>query len=256
MLRVLVAALFGNILVFNAAAVLLGDGDVSLLTIYKPSFVPGFIMYLGQNYVLVLVVTAVVAHDGILITCIIMAQVQFKLINNKLAKLFVKNQQYRKNDFDKSIKECVDHHNYLLEFVSYTNRTFSSTLLAYLAIVILAMCVEFYTVSKQISLEATLKALIYISAVLFQLVCFNCMPGQLLTNETEKTSEVAFYSNWEEVSSPSVMCAVKMIIHRTQKPVFISAGGILSINMGTGMATLKTIFSYYMFLRTVTEVVD
>ncbi|VEN35764.1 unnamed protein product [Callosobruchus maculatus] len=182
-------------------------------------------------------------------------EVQFKLLNEKLGTLFV-GHKHHIIDVDKEIRKCVDHHNYLLKFVDHSNKTYSLTLLVYLGNVVFAMCVEFYTVSKQISSAVTSKALVYISTILFQFFFFYCMPAQLLANESELTPNVVFANNWEDLSSPSVKCAIKLIIQRCRKPVSVLAGGIFPINLESGLVTLKTITSYYMFLRTITEGVE
>nr|CAH7746746.1 unnamed protein product [Callosobruchus chinensis] len=187
------------------------------------------------NYIIFAVTAAAVGYDGILLSCIVMLEVQFKLLNNKLGTLFV-GRKHQTIDVDEDIRKCLDHHNYLLKFVDHSNKTYSLTLLVYLGNVILAMCVEFYTVSKQISPGITSKALLYIATILFQFFFFYCMPGQLLANESEITPNVVFSNNWEDISSPSVKCAIKLIIQRCQKPVSVLAGGIFPINLGSGLA--------------------
>nr|CAI5843586.1 unnamed protein product [Callosobruchus analis] len=171
MLYLLPAAALGNCFAFNATALFLGDEVRFLFPIYKPSFIPGFVIYLAQNYIIFGVTAATLSYDGILLSCIVMLEVQFKLLNNKLRTLFV-GQEHHIINVDEDIRKCVDHHNYLLK----------------------------------------------------------------ISSGSEKTPNVVFSNNWEDISSPSVKCTIKLIIQRCQKPVSILAGGIFPINLGSGLA--------------------
>ncbi|KAJ8933371.1 hypothetical protein NQ314_014086, partial [Rhamnusium bicolor] len=65
-----------------------------------------------------------------------------------------------------------------------------------------------------------------------------------------ETSYSAYFSNWQEHITQSVKTPTLMIMARSQKRLDITAGGLVNINLETCMKTVKTVVSYYMFLRT------
>nr|CAI5844639.1 unnamed protein product [Callosobruchus analis] len=126
--------------------------------------------------------------------------------------------------------------------------TFSETFLTYMGIIIIAICIEMYNLSTGANLELFVRATLFATGTLFQFVVFYCKPAQDLTDEAERTFNSAYFSKWYENLGNAQ--PTKNIIVQSQQRVFITAGRIIDINLATGLATVKTMVSYCMFLRT------
>ncbi|CAH1993312.1 unnamed protein product [Acanthoscelides obtectus] len=66
--------------------------------------------------------------------------------------------------------------------------------------------------------------------------------------QAEKTFSRAYFSKWYENLKNAQ--PTKNIILQSQQRVFITAGRLIDINLATSLATVKTMVSYCMFLRT------
>ncbi|CAH2011056.1 unnamed protein product [Acanthoscelides obtectus] len=82
-------------------------------------------------------------------------------------------------------------------------------------------------------------------------ICY-CYPAQDLTDEADKLSESIYSSRWYDY--PIYQKDVLMLTGKTQIQVIFTVGGILKLDLPTGMAAIKTMFSYSMFLRTMTMI--
>ncbi|CAH2014621.1 unnamed protein product [Acanthoscelides obtectus] len=72
--------------------------------------------------------------------------------------------------------------------------------------------------------------------------------GMSLVIHAEKTFSRAYFSKWYENLENAQ--PTKNIILQSQQRVFITAGRLIDINLATSLATVKTMVSYCMFLRT------
>nr|UTN00932.1 odorant receptor [Semanotus bifasciatus] len=218
---------------------------------YVPKNMPVLILDGIQAYVfLVGIFVPTVTFDIFFVSLTILIQVQFKILNCQLKEI-LHNSRHSKHriPFQAKLKAWINHHNDLFTFVDKINETVAMTLLLYFGDVICSMCLELYNMTVQKSLSELLKSVIYIVTELFQLVVIFSIPSQMLTDEAGNTVNSVWLSEWYETSTSTQFC-LKQIMLRSQRPLSISCGKFRVIDLSTCLATIKTIVSYYMFLRT------
>ncbi|KAJ8967750.1 hypothetical protein NQ314_002629 [Rhamnusium bicolor] len=229
------------------------DGDFLAFDSYRPEWISFYLLLLYESLVFVVgIYFPVLGTDMFMMSLLTLTQAQFKLLNHEIKKIF--NAQTKMEEdmeiVNKRIRKYVDQHNFLLDYVNRINDTFCEVLLVYLAIIILSMCVELYIITTQNSLRASIKAISYISAGMFQYIICYCSPAQALSDEADEITNRTYFSKWNEHTTQSVKTATLMILGRSQKKVLITAGGFIKIDLETCLKTLKTMVSYSMFLRT------
>ncbi|VEN36223.1 unnamed protein product [Callosobruchus maculatus] len=80
-------------------------------------------------------------------------------------------------------------------------------------------------------------------------ICY-CYPAQELTTEAENLAESVYACEW--YNFPEFQKDVLILLGKSRIKVAFNMGGILDLNLETGMAAVKAILSYSMFLRTMT----
>ncbi|CAH1999455.1 unnamed protein product [Acanthoscelides obtectus] len=221
---------------------------------YRPPWLPYPILLFQQIIVGSLcTLGAMLPVDFLFMSIVTLTTVQYKILNVELRQLFdIEDTAQRKQLLKKKIGEYVRHHAYLYDYVKRINNTFSPSLLVFLVIVLLSMCMEMYRTSTQSNLSVCIRPLLYTSFGLFQFFICYCAYSQALINEANNVYMNIYLSEWQESIRPAKSAI--MIIAMAQKEIEITAGGIANIDLKTGLATLKTMISYCMFLRTIAQI--
>ncbi|CAH1956126.1 unnamed protein product [Acanthoscelides obtectus] len=131
------------------------------------------------------------------------------------------------------------------------NETFSSLMLIYMGVVTLIICIEIYTMITMDSTADILAAILYAAQMFFEFFICYCFPAQDLTNEAELLSVTMFGTNW--YLYPAYYKDMMLFLGKSRLKVIYSAGGLFDLNRQTGMAALKNMVSYSMFLHTMTQ---
>nr|UTN00949.1 odorant receptor [Semanotus bifasciatus] len=224
-----------------------------VFTSYIPEDIPYNCLFALHTYAYIMgVFNAVIGTDYLYMTLVLLIKLQFQLLNYDIRNLFPIVAPQDVKTLHHRIKHWVDYHNYMLDFVRLFNEIFSLALFFYFGIIILATCMELFIISIQPPGSNSFKYYTYTFVLFFEFIAFYCLPGQIVINEAEKIRYNIWASDWKECPSTSVKTAMNMILMRSQQTVSIRAG-IVDANFQTCLATLKTISSYYMFLRTMSE---
>ncbi|XP_023016125.2 odorant receptor 63a [Leptinotarsa decemlineata] len=219
---------------------------------YIPEFVPYFIMLLVEDYAFLIIYVACVSFDIFFATLVVLTKVQFQLLNQEIRRVVAINIEADEdaNFVRNKLKKCVDHHNFLLEFVKKINNTMSNAVLMYFLILIFSICVEMFLLSNRKTVKEFFKYIFYSVSLSNEFVVFYCLPSQLLTSEAEESIYYVYDSQWYENLSNTTKCIINMISLRGQRKVFITSGKFVNLSMESCLAAYKTVFSYYMFLMT------
>nr|XP_023023947.1 uncharacterized protein LOC111512084 [Leptinotarsa decemlineata] len=221
------------------------EGNTLPFDCYVPSWLGYYWVLIYQELVSMnTIMLPVLAMDYFFMTTVRLTQVQFKILNEKVKRIFNNDG----NDIDTNIKECVKYHNFLLRYAHMINETFSIFLLHLLCIEVLLMSFEIYTIMMKSDLETMRDGLIYIAATCTDFMLCFCYPSQALMDEISEISNSAYCSKWYE--HPKYSRDIRFIIQRGQKSVLIEAGKFSPMDLRTGLATIQTMVSYAMFLKT------
>ncbi|CAH1099578.1 unnamed protein product [Psylliodes chrysocephalus] len=204
-----------------------------------------------EQYTMVVIYCGCISFDAFFGSTIVLMAIQFKMLNKEIQRVLASTPLNEKDQLlvRKKLKRCIEHHNFLLNFVKKINNTISLGLLLYIGVIILSNCVEFFAIVSGQPINEFVKSLFYIISLTNQFVAYYIVPGQLLTAEAEKMEKVAFESQWYrnlKFNKP----IINMISCMGQRKVHVHAFNVINLSFASGLQAYKTIISYYMFLRT------
>ncbi|VEN53914.1 unnamed protein product, partial [Callosobruchus maculatus] len=149
----------------------------------------------------------------------------------------------------RNLKKCVRHHNFLLRCIDDLNAILSKTLLIYIFVMVSGICTHMYTLSFVDDIGQIIEPALRITLGLFELnLCFS-FPAQSMVNQAEQIGVSLYLSKWHKYPSHSKAVLLGLLSGRIE--AFIDIGGFGRLNMQTCLLTMKTMMSYFMFLRTV-----
>ncbi|CAH1105164.1 unnamed protein product [Psylliodes chrysocephalus] len=208
----------------------------------------------AEQYTMVIIYCGCISFDTFFGSTIILTAIQFKMLNKEiqrvLASTLVNEEDQRLVRI--KLKKCIEHHNFLLNFVKKINNTISLGLLLFTGVIILSNCIEFFAIVSGQPTNEFFKSLFYIISLTNEFVAFYIVPGQLLTAEADKMEKVAFESQWYrnlKFNKP----IINMISCIGQRQVYVHAFNIINLSFASGLQAYKTMISYYMFLRTMNK---
>ncbi|CAH1997784.1 unnamed protein product [Acanthoscelides obtectus] len=232
------------------------DGDNLLFESYLPKGVPFWFMFLWMHipgYGLSLLDITI---DCTVFSIVSLTAIQFKLLAYEMQNIFAEASDYFtiKDKFTR----CNDQLSFLLCFKTLLNNTLSTMMLMYLGMVVLILCLEMYYIMTMNSFQGIVRALIYAALIFFEFFICYCVPFQELVDESGKLVECLYDSRWyEHVGSTAPYAKAMLLLQgKSQMNVMLTAGGFLKMNLQTGLATLKTMVSYSMFLKTMAGLED
>ncbi|CAH1986776.1 unnamed protein product [Acanthoscelides obtectus] len=185
----------------------------------------------------------------ILLSC---TTLQFQLLNEEIRTLFAANldNENAVADFRKKLKRCIGHYDFLLRYTKAINDEFSIPLAFSLVTMFGCHTVEMYRLAKAQSFAAALRSLLFVTVGVWMVFmkCFS-IPAQRLTDEASMVGINIYFSPWH--NHPKHSKPVIMIIARCQKLVKIIPCGLFELSLETGLAAIRAMVSYSMFLKTV-----
>uniref|UniRef100_A0A6P7G8M5 Uncharacterized protein LOC114339086 n=1 Tax=Diabrotica virgifera virgifera TaxID=50390 RepID=A0A6P7G8M5_DIAVI len=225
------------------------------LSTFVPDYPPYWLLYIIECYAFTVVYIGVVYFDVLIGSLVMLVVIQWKLLNRKIRDVLerpVTNEEEKKL-LHTDIKTCIDYHNFLLDFVAKINGTLYVLFLFYVVVTVLSACADTFVILR--GKEATNLSIRMILLLGYndEFIMFYVLPGQLLTTEAENTEKAVFSCNWYENNTGLKKTVITMISCISRKPVYITAANFLNFSFESGLKVYKMIFSYLMFLNTITE---
>nr|APC94328.1 odorant receptor 15 [Pyrrhalta aenescens] len=218
---------------------------------YKPHSVPRYVFAIIGNTSSLISVMSMVGLDTLSFVLLMRVEVQFRTLNYHLERLFnfdKQNYVYSPANFSRKLKECVDHQNYLNQFVNRMITTFAAVTLVTFGLTTVSMSLRMYILSGDNRLNYKIEALFHLIAGINVIGVGYCIPSEAVMNQADKISESIYFSEW--YNYPQEAKNVLQILQKETKPLRITAGGLFVVNLERFMIIEKTIISYCMFLRT------
>ncbi|CAH1099317.1 unnamed protein product [Psylliodes chrysocephalus] len=222
---------------------------------YELDWFPKLWFVIYQDYSCCVILLTFIGFDVMVQTLLILLKLQFMMLNKKLRDVFTFEDTQKANKIDVYTRliECVKHQNFLIDFIERFKTTFSLTFLLYIGNIIVSMCLSVYLVlSGNANLNLQIEAIVHTMSGLNEIFLCYSIPAQLLMDEAAKVTKSIYLSNWYEY--PKYAKDVLPIMIRNQKPLTITAGGFVMIDLKMFMAACKTIVSYSMYLNTMTQI--
>nr|CAH7743937.1 unnamed protein product [Callosobruchus chinensis] len=216
--------------------------------LYFPQWAPKHVWVLVQDLAQEWGLLSFISYDILFRTLLIQITIQLKMLNGRLLTLYDLKEHDGKL-IQSKFRECVEHYVILIRCAEGINKLFSKVFIVTFACDIFSCTVSLYMIMGKADLKLCAEGSLHIMAVLYMFSFCYCMPAQDMTNQISNLSISAYLSNWQSFTANTK--DIMLVIIVTQKPVEISAGGIIPLNMQTLLAACKAMVSYCMFLRTV-----
>ncbi|XP_017050733.1 odorant receptor 13a isoform X2 [Drosophila ficusphila] len=215
--------------------------------------------YMFTSYAGICVVTTLFAEDTILGFFITHTCGQFRLLHERIDKLFTKvnNSVELSEDVQRMrLKSVVEKHNNIIRFAHRLEDFFNPILLANLTISSILICMVGFQIitGKNMFIGDYVKFIIYISSALSQLYVL-CENGDALIKHSTLTAQILYGCQWEESGQVSKSKYIQnhlwFMILCSQQPVRITAFKFSTLSLQSFTAILSTSISYFTLLRSV-----
>ncbi|CAH2002733.1 unnamed protein product [Acanthoscelides obtectus] len=194
---------------------------------YLPEGVPFWVMFLWMHIPSYGLSLLDITIDCTVFSIMSLTAIQFKLLAYEMQNIFA---------------EATDYFTIKDNFKTLLNDTLSTMMLMYLGMVILILCLEMYYIMTMDSFQEIARAFFYAALIFFEFLICYCVPSQ---EWYEHVGSTAPYGK-----------AMVLLQGKSQMSVMLTAGGFLNMDLQTGLATLKTMVSYSMFLKTMAGLED
>ncbi|XP_043785588.1 odorant receptor 13a-like [Apis laboriosa] len=142
----------------------------------------------------------------------------------------------------------IKHHQLILWFCDNMEKNFHLMLFLQAIISSLIICFVGFQISIALTEQSKfLESFSHLIVSLFQLLLF-CFPGDILMRQSFNISIAAYSIQWYQLPI-FIKDEIYMIILRSQKPSFITAGKLYIMHLENFTAILSTAFSYFMMLQ-------
>nr|UTN00929.1 odorant receptor [Semanotus bifasciatus] len=222
---------------------------------YLPKGVPRRVLYFSELYVVVSASFSI-SGNGILATTLLLSVAQqFKLLNNKMKTFDLRQMQMEdtRQMCKKRLKEIITYHIFLLKCVKLLNEIYSLPLFLQLGGDIYLLSVNIYGISSPASTRMDLfrSAAIAVEISVSFIFLFG-YPSQLLMEMAEEFGNSIYcHCDWYIPNIVPVRKDLLFMIARSQKSLRITAGGLVNVNNATVLLLLKTAYSFYTYLQTI-----
>nr|CAH7744993.1 unnamed protein product [Callosobruchus chinensis] len=203
------------------------NADNMLFKSYIPQFVDFWILFTWEHIPASGLVVLELSLDVIVLNILTMTKLQFKLLRYEVENIFY-DEPGKSGDIRLRIKKCSDHHTFLLEFRAMVNNTFSVLMLIYMGVIILILCIEMDSVAD------ILGAAVYAAQMFFEFFICYCCPAQELKDEAELLSGALYFNDWH--LHPAYYKDIAILLGKSSIKVIYSAGGLMNLDLQTGMA--------------------
>ncbi|XP_057332885.1 uncharacterized protein LOC130672355 [Microplitis mediator] len=157
------------------------------------------------------------------------------------------------NSFNWRFKTCINHHQRLIRIVKNLNDTFRNSLMVQLSGSLLIICLNGYlAVMYPHDKKALIRALMYLLSGFTQLLYW-CAFGNQLKFQADHLTTGQWMCGWENNYDSGIKNLVTTAMIKTMQPLEIRAGGLFVLNMETFISILKSSYSVFILLTTVTD---
>ncbi|VEN37306.1 unnamed protein product [Callosobruchus maculatus] len=215
---------------------------------YIPKWMNFWVMFAWQHLPAYGFPVIELAMDFTVFSIVSLTAMQFRLLRHEMEVIF-KDSKDGIFVMDK-FRKCSEHLTFLLGFRDSVNSTFSWVVFLYLGIITLIICIEIYFISILENTEDMLRAVVYAALMFFEFFICYCFPAQSLVDESQKIATTFFDSGW--YNHLKYHRNTILLLGKAQLQVNFTVGGFLNLDLQTGLTMARSMFSYSMFLRTMT----
>ncbi|VEN59359.1 unnamed protein product [Callosobruchus maculatus] len=222
------------------------SGKGMTFRVYRPKWIPRMAIILLEDFACISATATYICFDVLVRTFLVLLQMQFEMLNEEFTAIYQNCKELSRDELDKKLRRCVDHHNYLNNFLNLFSGTFSTALIIFIGNITLSLCVVMYVI---LEVSSNINHCTHLIAGLNMIFTCYAWPAQAMMNEANAVRNAVYLSDWHLYSGHQKH--ILIVLMGCLKTIEIKAGGILRIDMEMFMMSCKTMVSYCMFLRTV-----
>ncbi|XP_012283518.1 odorant receptor 13a-like [Orussus abietinus] len=236
---------------FDVNYMMPGDVDACETPVFEIFFVMETVglLYLGISYFI---------FDVTLTVLNIFIVTEFKILQHRVEVVFQPEENPDKRYLQcQELIDCIHKQNELIWIVEKMENVFSMVILGQMLMSSLLICVTGYAVMSGIA--TIVKTCLYAAHLMgdcTQLLLITISCNDLMT-ESSNVSDAIYRSNWYLVPNDSfgkfVRKNVQIIMIRSQKCCYLSAGGFVAVSLQTFTKVMSTAGSYFALLRHLEE---
>ncbi|XP_076479271.1 odorant receptor 13a-like [Bombus vancouverensis nearcticus] len=218
------------------------------------------IAYASQILATSICCLVMLATDGLIATALLHTCGHFAVLRKnvkqldsyiyRITRLKTNSKHINANLYEIKIQiiHVIKHHQVVLWFCDNMEKNFHLILFLQAMISSLLICFVGFQVSATLMEQSKMiKFASHLIVAFFQLLLF-CFPGDMLIQESFSISTAVYSIQWSQLATfiKDEMC---MIIVRSQRPSYITAGKLYIMHLENFTAILSTAFSYFMMLQ-------
>ncbi|XP_043511546.1 odorant receptor 13a-like [Frieseomelitta varia] len=218
------------------------------------------IVYVSQILATSICCLVILATDGLIATALLHTCGHFAVLRKNLKQLdsYIdriidlkpnsKHISANLYEIKSQMIHIIKHHQVVLWFCDNMEKNFHLMLFLQAMTSSLLICFVGFQVSATLMEQSKMiKFASHLIVALFQLLLF-CFPGDMLMQQSLSISTAAYAIQWFQLPS-FVKDEICMIILRSQRPSYITAGKLYIMHLENFTTILSTAFSYFMMLQ-------
>ncbi|CAL7950601.1 unnamed protein product [Xylocopa violacea] len=195
--------------------------------------------YLNQLVASALCSISCVACDSLYSGLLIHIHCQFEILEHRLKNVT--------QDRDYTVKLCARHHDRIYKFARLVNGEFKVIVFIQFCSSVLVICFNLYQMT-QIKMDARfVEMALYISSTMTQ-IFYYCWYGNEVKLKSVQLPGVIFESDWMSLNN-SGRKAFLIMMARAIRPLEFNSGHVISVDLESFMAVLKTSYSVFNVLQ-------
>ncbi|RLZ02264.1 Odorant receptor 41 [Cephus cinctus] len=220
--------------------------DLSSLTLF-------WLTYVHQSFALASAAFINVANDTFIPGLMIQNCAQLEILEHRVEKLIIltrskKTENETKKEYKEILEKCILYHNRIIKITKIIEKIFDPVIFVQFLVTVLTLCSSVFQLSRHSILSVEIiRLILYLICMLFQLF-FYCHHGNQLLLKSVEVGNDLYKMDWLSLS-PSRRKDLLMIMIRTNKPIQLTLGGIITLSLSAYMSILKASYSAFNLLQ-------
>ncbi|XP_063912022.1 odorant receptor Or1-like [Zophobas morio] len=148
----------------------------------------------------------------------------------------------------RNVKDCINHHNIILNFVKEYECCFSSIVFSQFAGSVVVVCFCCLQLGKIPPMTLNFFIMVSYLTILLVQIYFYCYYGTILYEESNSIINAVYMGNWYDYDAESKRDLI-LLMERSQRPIVVTAGKILDLSVTTFTTILRRSYSLLAVLK-------
>nr|UTN00940.1 odorant receptor [Semanotus bifasciatus] len=221
---------------------------------YAPKGVPELVLFMAELYVIILTYFSIMGGNILACTLMLSVAQQFGILQRQLHGLDLVRM---KTDGDrqiciKNLNEIIAYHIFLVKCIKNLREIYSLPLLMQIIGDVAVLCINMYGMTLDTGIMDLGRHIALNLLVLASFVFLFGYPSQILTEQSEGVGYTVYcICQWYLPNIIPIRKDLQLMLLMSQKTLTITAGGFTDVNNRTVLVLMKTAYSFFAYLQTV-----